>query len=48
MEFASENLAKMKLPRSLDIIEKLPRDENGKLFKRKLRDPYWEGHSKQV
>ena len=48
MEFASENLAKMKLPRSLDIIEKLPRDENGKLFKRKLRDPSWEGHSKQV
>jgi long-chain acyl-CoA synthetase len=21
----------------------MPRDPNGKLYKRKLRDPYWEG-----
>ena len=33
MNFAQENLAKMKLPRSIDCIEKLPRDENGKLYK---------------
>jgi long-chain acyl-CoA synthetase len=24
----------------------LPRDPNGKLYKRKLRDPYWEGRQK--
>jgi long-chain acyl-CoA synthetase len=48
MKFAQENLAKMKLPRSIDFIEKLPRDENGKLYKRRLRDPYWENHSANV
>ena len=48
MAFAQENLAKMKLPRSIDFIEKLPRDENGKLYKRKLRDPFWENHVAKV
>ena len=48
MDFAQENLAKMKLPRSIDFIKKLPRDENGKLYKRRLRDPYWENQSTQV
>ena len=48
MAFAQENLAKMKLPRSIDFMKKLPRDENGKLYKRKLRDPYWENHVAKV
>jgi long-chain acyl-CoA synthetase len=26
----------------------MPRDPNGKLYKRKLRDPYWEGHDKAI
>ena len=38
-------LAKMKRPRSIDYLSELPRDPNGKLYKRKLRDPYWEGRS---
>ena len=48
MNFAQENLAKMKLPRSIDFIDKLPRDENGKLYKRRLRDPYWKNQSTKV
>jgi long-chain acyl-CoA synthetase len=48
MAFAQENLAKMKLPRSIDFMDKLPRDENGKLYKRKLRDPFWENHAVKV
>jgi len=35
----------MKTPRSNDYADELPRDPNGKLYKRKLRDPYWEGRS---
>ena len=47
-ELQQKNLAKMKLPRSIDFMKKLPRDENGKLYKRKLRDPYWENHVAKV
>jgi len=41
--WCKDRLAKMKTPRSIDYVEELPRDPNGKLYKRKLRDPYWEG-----
>lgn len=44
--WASEHLAKYKCPRSYDFMDELPRDPNGKLYKRKLRDPYWEGKSR--
>ena len=41
-------LAKFKWPRSLDFIEELPREPTGKLLKRKLRDPYWEGRDRAI
>jgi len=41
MSFARARLAKFKLPRSIDYVDEMPRDDNGKLYKRKLRDPYW-------
>ncbi|MEU8267032.1 acyl-CoA synthetase [Sphaerisporangium sp. NPDC049002] len=41
-------LAKMKWPRSIDFIEEMPREPNGKLLKRKLRDPYWEGRDRAI
>jgi long-chain acyl-CoA synthetase len=34
-------LARMKWPKSIDFIERMPREPNGKLLKRKLREPYW-------
>ena len=41
-------LAKMKWPKSVDFIEEMPRDPSGKLLKRKLRDPYWEGRASAI
>ncbi|NUT36601.1 MAG: acyl-CoA synthetase [Hamadaea sp.] len=41
LTFARGRLAAFKLPRSVVYAEELPRDPNGKLYKRKLRDPYW-------
>ena len=41
--FAKENLAGFKVPRSIDFPADFPRDPNGKVYKRRLRDPYWEG-----
>ena len=46
--YASERLAKYKRPKTIDFIDELPRDPNGKLYKRKLRDPYWEGRDRAI
>ena len=43
--WCADRLAKMKTPRTIDYLAELPRDPNGKLYKRKLRDPYWAGRS---
>ncbi|WP_194909386.1 acyl-CoA synthetase [Catenulispora rubra] len=41
-------LAHLKWPKTLDFIDQLPREPNGKLFKRRLRDPYWAGHQSAI
>ncbi|MGV9878497.1 acyl-CoA synthetase [Streptomyces sp. NPDC003006] len=41
-------LAGYKRPKSVDFIETMPRDPNGKLYKRRLRDPYWEGRERAM
>ncbi|HEV3280613.1 MAG TPA: acyl-CoA synthetase [Acidimicrobiales bacterium] len=46
LEYCSSRLAKFKTPKSIDFTNAIPRDPNGKLYKRKLRDPYWEGREK--
>jgi acyl-CoA synthetase (AMP-forming)/AMP-acid ligase II len=38
-----ERLSSVKCPRSVDFEEELPRSETGKLYKRLLRDRYWQG-----
>jgi long-chain acyl-CoA synthetase len=48
LEFLSGRVAKFKLPRTIDYTEELPRDPNGKLYKRKLRDPYWAGRDRAI
>ena len=48
LAFCQQRLAKFKLPRSVDFVAELPRDPNGKLYKRKLRDPYWEGRERAI
>jgi long-chain acyl-CoA synthetase len=48
MAFCAGRLAKFKTPKSIDFTDEMPRDPNGKLYKRKLRDPYWEGVQRAV
>jgi len=45
IRFCREELASFKCPRSVDFVETMPRHENGKLYKRLLRDRYWAGRS---
>jgi acyl-CoA synthetase (AMP-forming)/AMP-acid ligase II len=39
--YCREHLSHVKTPRSIDFIDIMPRGDNGKLYKKKLRDPYW-------
>ena len=48
IEFCHENLARYKCPRSIDFEIELPRLPTGKLYKRILRDRYWEGKSSKI
>jgi len=41
LTYASEHIARYKVPRSLDFRDELPRLPTGKLYKRLLRDEYW-------
>ncbi|QUI35206.1 acyl-CoA synthetase [Streptomyces alfalfae] len=41
-------LAGYKRPKSVDFIAAMPRDPNGKLYKRRLREPYWEGRRRTM
>jgi long-chain acyl-CoA synthetase len=36
------------MPRSIDFIESMPRHETGKLYKRILRDPYWQEAGRKI
>jgi long-chain acyl-CoA synthetase len=48
MEYLRGQIAKQKLPRTIDYTTEMPRDPNGKLYKRKLRDPYWQGRTRAI
>ncbi len=46
--FARTRIAAFKAPKSIDFIEALPRNASGKILRRELRAPYWEGRDRQV
>jgi len=41
-------VAGYKVPKRIDFAAVLPREDSGKIFKRKLREPYWEGREKRI
>jgi long-chain acyl-CoA synthetase len=43
-DFLRSRLANFKVPKEIQFLDALPREATGKIFKRKLRDPYWQGH----
>lgn len=46
--WARERIAGFKVPRSVDVIPALPRNASGKILRKDLRAPYWEGRDRQV
>jgi len=48
IQWCAEKLSRIKKPKSVDFMDELPRDINGKIYKRQLRDKYWEGRKSKV
>jgi acyl-CoA synthetase (AMP-forming)/AMP-acid ligase II len=48
IEYTRTKIASYKKPRSIDFVESLPRLFNGKIDKKALRAPYWQGRERQV
>lgn len=46
--YCRERIAHYKAPKSVAFAHELPRNASGKLLKRVLRAPYWEGRERQV
>jgi acyl-CoA synthetase (AMP-forming)/AMP-acid ligase II len=46
--FSRERLAAYKCPKTVDIADELPRNPTGKILKKDLRKPYWEGRTSAV
>ena len=48
IDYARARLAKFKCPTSVEFVDSLPRNPSGKVLKKDLRAPYWEGRARQV
>jgi len=48
IDWCGGKIAGYKRPTSVDFTDKLPRNASGKLLKRTLREPYWQGYDRRV
>lgn len=48
IDFARERLPAFKCPRSVAFVDTLPRLPTGKIMRRTVREPYWEGRDKSI
>ena len=46
--YLRERMAGYKVPKRVDFHVELPREDSGKIFKRKLREPFWEGLDRRI
>ena len=46
--FLAARLAGFKVPRTIEVHAELPRGDNGKIYKRRLRDPYWVAAGRRI
>ncbi|MGB3710119.1 MAG: long-chain-fatty-acid--CoA ligase [Erythrobacter sp.] len=46
--YARERIAAFKAPKTIDVIDEMPRNATGKVLRRELRAPYWEGRERLV
>lgn len=46
--YLREHVSGFKVPKSVDFRTELPREDSGKIFKRKLREPFWAGRTTRI
>lgn len=46
IRWCRDRLAHYKCPRSVDFVDEMPRNPTGKILKKELRKPYWEGRDR--
>ncbi|MFP5263055.1 MAG: acyl-CoA synthetase [Blastocatellia bacterium] len=46
--FIGGRLARYKVPSAIEFCGELPREDSGKIFKRRLREPYWEKTGRRI
>ena len=46
--FCRKQIAGYKIPRQMEVVETLPRNPSGKILKKILRQPYWEGRNREI
>lgn len=46
--FVKSRMADYKVPRVVTFHEALPREDSGKIFKRRLKEPYWKGAGRRI
>jgi long-chain acyl-CoA synthetase len=46
--YLAQHLARYKVPKVVELSAALPREDSGKIFKRKLRAPYWEKAGRSI
>lgn len=48
IEFTRSRIARYKVPKSVEFVIALPRNPSGKILRRELRKPYWEGRERMI
>ncbi|OJZ74243.1 acyl-CoA synthetase [Mycobacterium paraffinicum] len=48
IEYCRAHAAGYKCPRTVEFVPELPRDPNGKLYKRRIRERYWQGRASRI
>jgi fatty-acyl-CoA synthase len=48
INFCKEQLARFKVPKAIDVMEELPKSGVGKILRRTLREPWWQGQERGI
>lgn len=48
IEFCKQRLARHKKPQSIDFLEQMPKNAQGKILRRELRAPYWKDYTRSI